>query len=415
MIVLLLCGILADQIAACVGEEVILESDVFENMTLLVSDPAARGMFTTTEEMRDYVLDQLIAQKLLLNEAEKESIIVAEEEIDAIVEQSINEVKARYPSEADFMRDLEENGITLEELKKYNAEVWRAQLVTQRLIEKKTGSKITISPIAMQRFFEENKDSIAMRPDRVKLAHILVVIKPTEAEQRKAFEKALDVYKLLLAGGDFGVLAQEFSDDRGTKSRGGMMGRVQRGETLEEFEGVVFGLKPGVVSQPFQTRLGYHIVEVLNKSTDWVLVRQILLTVEVTRADTLRFEGRAREFIDLIENGADFDSLARAVSDDPNIDLGEIPITVLTPPLDTIVENLDVGELSEPMMTPYGLHQIYVRERISEEPLTFEDLRNQIYQYLYRQEQQKYSAELIADLEQSIFIRRFASGSNLDN
>jgi peptidyl-prolyl cis-trans isomerase SurA len=259
----------------------------------------------------------------------------------------------------------------------------------------------------MQRFYEENKDSIAMRPDRVKLAHILVAIKPSEIEQRKAFEEALDVYKLLLAGGDFGVLAQEFSDDRGTRSRGGMMGRIRRGETLEEFEGVVFGLKPGIVSQPFQTRLGYHIVEVLNKGEDWVLARQILLAVEVTRADTLRFEWRAQEYMEQIENGADFDSLAGAVSDDPNIDLGEIPVTFLTPPLDTVVEQLDVGELSEPMMTPYGLHQIYVRERISEEPLTFEDLRNQIYQYLYRQEQQKYSEELITSLEQSIFIQRF--------
>ncbi len=407
MIILLLCGVLADQIAAYVGEEIILESDVSENMTLLASDPSAREMFTTTEEMRDYVLDQLIAQKLLLNEAEKESVVVTDEEIEAIVEQSLNEVKARYPSEADFMRDLEKSGITLEELKQYNAEVWRTQLVTRRLIEKKTGSKIMISPIAMQRFYEENKDSIAVRPDRVKLAHILLVIKPSEAEQRKAFEKAIDVYKLLLAGGDFGVLAQEFSDDRATKSRGGMMGRIRRGETLEEFEGVVFGLKPGVVSQPFQTRLGYHIVEVLNKGEDWVLARQILIAVEVTRADTLRFEQRAQKYIDQIENGADFDSLANAVSDDPNIDLGEIPVTVLTPPLDTVVENLDVGELSEPMMTPYGLHQIYVRERISEEPLSFEDLRDQIYQYLYRQEQQKYSAELIADLEQSIFIERF--------
>ncbi|KPK68311.1 hypothetical protein AMJ87_12120 [candidate division WOR_3 bacterium SM23_60] len=407
MIILLLCGVLANQIAAYVGEEIILESDVSENMILLASDPSAREMFTTTEEMRDYVLDQLIAQKLLLNEAEKESVVVTDEEIDAIVEQSLNEVKARYPSEADFMHDLEKSGITLEELKQYNAEVWRTQLVTRRLIEKKTGSKITISPIAMQRFYEENKDSIAVRPDRVKLAHILVIIRPSEAEQRKAFEKAVDVYKLLLAGGDFGVLAQEFSDDRGTKSRGGMMGRIQRGETLEEFEGVVFGLKPGVVSQPFQTRLGYHIVEVLNKGEDWVLARQILIAVEVTRADTLRFEERAQRYIDQIESGADFDSLANTVSDDPNIDLGEIPITVLTPPLDTVVENLDVGELSEPMMTPYGLHQIYVRERISEEPLSFEDLRDQIYQYLYRQEQQKYSAELIADLEQSIFIKRF--------
>lgn len=398
---------LGDQIAAYVGSEVILESEVTENMTLLMSDPIGRQMFNTPQEMREYVLDQFVAQKLLLNEAEKESIIVTDEEIAAIVEQSINEIKARYPSEADFMQELKNSGITLEELKEYNAQAWRTQLITQRLIEKKTGSKITISPIDLQRFYEENKDSIAMRPDRVKLAHILMVIQPSEAEQRRAFEKASDVYKLLLAGGDFSVIAQEFSEDENTKSRGGMMGRIQKGETLEEFEGVIFGLKPGVVSQPFQTRLGYHIVEVMNRGQDWVLVRQILTKVRVTRDDTLRCERRASALVEAIKNGADFDSLAGAVSDDPNIDLGEVPVNVLTPPLDTVVANLDVGELSEPMLTPYGYHQIYLRERISEEPLTFEDLRNQIQQYLYRQEQQKYADELLADLEKRIYIRRF--------
>lgn len=402
-----ICATLTDQIAAYVGNEVILESEVIENMALLMSDPVGRQMFSTPHEMREYVLDQFIVQKLLLNEAEKESIIVTDEEIDAIVEQSINEIKARYPSEADFMQELENSGITLAELKEYNAEAWRTQLITQRLIEKKTGSKITISPIALQRFYEENKDSIAIRPDRVKLAHILMVIQPSEAEQRRAFEKAFDVYKLLLAGGDFSVVAQEFSEDQNTKSRAGMMGRIHKGETLEEFEGVIFGLKPGVVSQPFQTRLGYHIVEVLNRGQDWVLVRQILTKVRVTRDDTLRFERRAYEFVDAIKNGADFDSLASAVSDDPNIDLGEVPVNALTPPLDTVVANLDVDELSDPMMTPYGYHQIYLRERISEEPLTFEDLRNQIQQYLYRQEQQKYADELLADLKESIFIRTF--------
>lgn len=398
---------LGDQIAAYVGSEVILESEVTENMTLLMSDPIGRQMFNTPQEMREYVLDQFVAQKLLLNEAEKESIIVTDEEIAAIVEQSINEIKARYPSEADFMQELKNSGITLEELKEYNAQAWRTQLITQRLIEKKTGSKITISPIDLQRFYEENKDSIAMRPDRVKLAHILMVIQSSEAEQRRAFEKASDVYKLLLAGGDFSVIAQEFSEDENTKSRGGMMGRIQKGETLEEFEGVIFGLKPGVVSQPFQTRLGYHIVEVMNRGQDWVLVRQILTKVRVTRDDTLRCERRASALVEAIKNGADFDSLAGAVSDDPNIDLGEVPVNVLTPPLDTVVANLDVGELSEPMLTPYGYHQIYLRERISEEPLTFEDLRNQIQQYLYRQEQQKYADELLADLEKRIYIRRF--------
>lgn len=264
-----------------------------------------------------------------------------------------------------------------------------------------------ISPIAVKRFYEENKDSIANRPARAKLSHILMFIKPSENESRKGFEEALDVYKLLYTGGDFSVLAQEFSEDENSKYKGGMLGKIRRGETMEEFEGIVFNLKPGTISQPFPTRLGYHIVEVLNKGSDWVLLRQILIKVNVTRADTLRTERLANKLCELISEGADFDSLASIYSDDPNIDLGEFYINQLSPPVDEIVKNLEQGQLSEPISTPYGLHQMYLREKISESPLTYEELRDQIYQYLYQQEFQKYFAQLIEDLKEKTFIKIF--------
>ena len=153
-------SVLADQIAAYVGDDAILESTVQENMTLLTNDPVARQMFVNTDELRDYVLNELISQKLILVEAENESISVAEEEVRTIVEQRIQEIKGRYPSEADFLKDLQENDITLEELKRYNEENLRAQLIVQRLIEKKIAEKIMVSPIAVKRFYEENESNL---------------------------------------------------------------------------------------------------------------------------------------------------------------------------------------------------------------------------------------------------------------
>jgi parvulin-like peptidyl-prolyl isomerase len=264
-----------------------------------------------------------------------------------------------------------------------------------------------ISPIAVKRFYEENKDSIAILPGRVKLSHILMQIRPSETELKKGFEKAIEIYNLLLAGGDFNVIAQEFSDDENSKKRGGMLGKIKRGETLEEFERMVFSLKPGGVSQPFPSRIGYHIVEVLNRGSDWVLARQILIQVLATKADTTRYENLSKKLAELINKGADFDSLAKEYSDDPNIDLGEFFIDKMTPPYDDVVRNLDQGQLSEPVLTPYGIHLVYLKEKIAEKGLDFDDLRDQIYQYLYQQELQKYYEKFVEELKEKYFVKKF--------
>ena len=407
LILLFILASTADRIAAFVGSDVILESEITENMSFLKSDQATMEMFSSDEELRDYILDQLISQRLVMIEAENESIDVTDEEVETRVDKRIEEIKGRYPSEADFFEDLEKNGITLEELKNYNMDNLRSELTMQRLVQKKLASQVSLSPIEIRRFYDENKDSIATSPDRVKLSHILLAIQASEYELRKGFEEAAEVYRLLYTGGDFSVIAQEFSDDPNSKYKGGMLGKIKRGETLEEFEAAIFQLKPGIVSQPFLTRTGYHIVEVLNKSSEWVLARQILIRVRVTKADTMRYEKLAKELQELVRGNADFDSLAKHYSVDPNIDIGEYYVNQLTPPIDTVVMNLGEGELSDPMLTPYGYHQIYVRERIPGRVMTFEELRDQIADYLYSQELQESYAEMIEDLKAKVFVRKF--------
>lgn len=407
LVLLILTATLADQVAAYVDNEVVLYSEVMENVSILANDPAARKMFATEDEMKEYVLDQLISSRLLLIEAAVESVVVADDEVTALVDQNIENLKGNFPSEANFYSYLEDQGITLEELREYYRQNLRSRLIMERLISKKFATRIMISPIAVRQFYEDHKDSIAVLPGRVNLAHILLPIVPGQDELMKGFERAGDVYRLLMAGGDFGVLAGEFSEDENSRRKGGMLGRIRRGETIEDFESIVFALKPGTISQPFATRLGYHIVEVLNRSSDWVLLRQILIKVDVTRQDTLRTRNLAQQLKEAVESGAGFDSLAKIHSRDPNIDLGEFDLERLTPPFDQVVKDLAEGEVSEPVLTPYGYHLLFVREKMVSRTLSFEELRDQIMQYLYQQEMQKKYDELIASLRKEIFVKVF--------
>jgi len=408
LLVLFLSATLADQIAAYIGNDIVLLSEVQESMSIIANDPAAMQMFSDEKEMYDYIIDQLIANKLLLMEAEQESIFVEEDEVLPLVDQNVANLKKNFPSEADFYKYLEEQNINLEELKEYYYENIKSRMIMERLISKKFASKIMISPIAVKNFYEENKDSIAVLPGRVKLSHILLPIVPSQEEMIKGFERATDVYKLLLAGGDFSVIAQEFSEDESSRRKGGMLGKIRKGETIEDFEAIVFDLKPGTVSQPFPTRLGYHIVEILNKGPDWVLLRQILVKVQISRQDTLRVERQANELKELVMQGVDFDSLAKQYSRDPSIDLGEFYVDRLTPPFNEVVKDMDEGEVSEPILTPYGYHLLYVREKVPQRMLSFEELRDQIMQYLYQQEVQEKYDELIGELKQRTFVRKLS-------
>jgi len=398
---------LADQVAATVGDDIILESEVTENAVFIASDPMASRMFSAEENLRKYVIDQLVANRLMLVQAEAESISVPEERLQSQVKAIIEGIKGQFPSEADFYTKLQEQNMTLEDLTKNIEERERTKILMQELIAKKWGSKILISPIAVRRFYDENRDSIATMPGKVKLAHILLGVAPSENELRKGFERAVEVYKLISAGGEFNVIAQEFSEDENSKKQGGMLGKIKKGETLEEFERTIFTLKPGVVSQPFPTRLGYHMVEVLNKGSDWVLARQVLIKVEVTRADTQRVENLAIRIRDLINSGANFDSLAKLYSNAAEIDLGDMVIKYMTPPYNEIVEALEPGKASDPILTPVGYQVLYTREKSAEKQLAFEELRDRIFEYLYNQELQQQYDRLIEELKQKTFVKIF--------
>lgn len=404
---LALAAVLADQVAADVGNDIILESEIAAAVNFMGSDPAVQNLFKDPKELRDYALNDLISRKLLLAQAEIDSIKVPDDEVEARMNAAIDNLKTQFPSEADFYQELAKAGIQLEDLKKNYRDNIRTQQILAQLVAKKIVPNIMVSPTAIRKFYEDHKDSMAVIPGKVKLAHIILPIKQSEAEQKTGFDRALEVYKLLLTGGDFGVIAQEFSDDPNSKQFGGMLGKIKKGESFNEFEGKVFDLKPGVVSQPFPTRLGFHIVEVLNKGPDWVLARQILIRVEVSKADTSIAEKLARRITDLANHGADFDSLAKIYTYAPDVDLGEVITNRLMPPLDSAVKDLEAKQASAPILTPWGYQILYVREKVPEKKLSFEEMRDYIYRYLFEQEQEKIYKLYIDELKEKTFVKVF--------
>ncbi len=119
--------------------------------------------------------------------------------------------------------------------------------------------EVVFSEAELARYYEDTKD-VYSKPERRRLAHIL--IESTEANSAKT--RIEDIYEIILAGGDFGQLARERSEDSVSASNDGDLGFSERGAFSAKFEEVAFNLNLNEVSQPVETEFGYHVIKLLD-------------------------------------------------------------------------------------------------------------------------------------------------------
>jgi foldase protein PrsA len=189
-------------------------------------------------------LEQLIARKLIAQEAENVGIEVTEEEMDAEIESIIGE--SFEGSREEFLEVLEFYGIS--------EESFREDARLNLLVRKLAMTRIELSDDELRGFFDENKN-LFEQAEEIEVRHILV-----ETE-----EAAAEVVERLEGGGDFAELAAEFSIDQSNKDNAGYLGFFGRGVMVPEFEEAAFGMTVGEVSGVVESPFGFHIIELLDR------------------------------------------------------------------------------------------------------------------------------------------------------
>ena len=207
------------------------------------------------EDIREKILKQLIEDRLILSEAKKQNITVEEKEIDA----KINEIKGQVGSERELEAMLNEQNITLNELRAR----YKEKILIRKLIDQRVGAKIIITPLEVKNYYSEHKDDF-LQPEEVKLRSILIKPKKESGGEAGALELIRDIMKRLKEGCDFEGLAKEYSGSPGA-SEGGVMGYIKKGDLMPQIEEIVFNLKEGQISGIIQSPLGYHIFKVDEK------------------------------------------------------------------------------------------------------------------------------------------------------
>ena len=251
-----------DRIAAIVNGEMICLSEL-EKLSGLIAREVERSNPALSEAERtkvvqEKVLDQLISQKLLDQEAKRLKIEVSKKEVD----QAIEEVQKRNAfSRRELLAILKNEGFTMET---YREQIAR-EMKKGRLIEYEIKSKINITDDAIKEYYVKNMAKPEIK-EGIRIQQIFLAVPPESSEEKiqELQNLAQNILESLQKGNDFGTLAQQYSQDPSAPA-GGDLGFFQKGELLPALEEAAYRLKDGEVGPLIKSQLGFHIIKVLEK------------------------------------------------------------------------------------------------------------------------------------------------------
>lgn len=401
---------LVDRIVAVVGDSVILASELDEQVERL----RATGQPVPTDpdaldELKRQELDSMINELVMLQAAERDSIVVAPEDVEGQVDAAVEEQIRRFGSQAGFEEALSREGLTLEEYRAIVARGARRAGVQQQFmgVIQRDRTPPPVSEAEVREFFEERRAELGRRPATIEFKQVVVTPDPSDSAMARARAEAEEVLAELQEGEDFATLARRHSDDTATRQQGGELGWFRRGRFVPEFERMAFALRPGQFSPIVETSFGLHIIKVDRARGPERLARHILIRPEVTPEDRAQTQERAREVGEALRNGAPIDSLIEEVHDPiEQSRVGPVVRDSLPSPWSSELRGAQAGDVVGPFEIPgsqesYSVTQVLDVTEAGEYTLDDQELRAQIRQFLQRE---KLMNEVLSEMRQGTYI-----------
>ncbi|HEY8930117.1 MAG TPA: peptidylprolyl isomerase [Mucilaginibacter sp.] len=348
-----------DKIAGVVGSSIILQSDIeLKNATYIAQGAPA------TQAFKCQILQQLLTQKLLAQQAIIDSVDVKDDEVDAEVDRRMRSMIQRAGGQDRLEQFLGRSVI------QYKDEVRpdiKESLIAQKMQQKIT-SNVNTTPADVKKFFDGiPKDSLPTFNKEVEVGEIVFNPKLNTAEKEAYKAKAEELRKRVIAGEDFGKLARLYSQDPGSAPNGGDLGFNDRTAFVKEFTAQAFKLKAGDISPVFESDFGFHFLQVIERRGEQVHVRHILIAPALTQASIDRAKVKADSIYTLLmkNKSIDFSSAAAYYSDDKDTKFNGgmmlnaenvesrstyIPTDKLDPQVALITDTMKVGSISKPFL-----------------------------------------------------------------
>jgi len=346
-----------DGIAAVVGDHVILDSDVEKSLIDL------RSQGVSTEEITHCsLLGKLMEDRLYAHQAVQDSILVSDDEVNATSDRQLQQLVQQVGSMEKVLKFYKKE--TVEDFRGELYTINKLRMLSEKMQQKIVGD-IEVTPEEVRQFFNKiPEDERPVFGAELEISQIIKEPQVSEREKQKVIDK-LNEIKADVEDNDasFNVKAILYSQDPGSKSKGGFYSMTRTTPFVKEFKDVAFSLQEGEISEPFETTFGYHIIYVEKIRGQELDLRHILIQPEIPQSaidaaknelDSVRqhildnkytFAEAALNFSDEKETKFDGGLLRNPINFDSRFEL-----TKMDPSLYNQVRNLKDNEISYPLL-----------------------------------------------------------------
>ena len=341
---------LVERVVGVVGDSVILMTELDEFLLRMEANGWTRPTGAAELlEARLEILDQLINQQLILQEAAKDTLLeITEEELEDRVQQEIDGQVRQFGTLGRLQQMLAEQSMTLAIYREQQKNNIRRQLLQERYFAKsgQDASDIVVTEEEARKYFDENQDQIPERPPSIRFENIQLQPEASDSAKAEALAEADSVLALLRNGEDFPELAARFSDGP-SASEGGELGWMrQGGGFVEAFEEVAFRMAPGRVSAPVETEFGYHLIMVERVRGGERRIRHIVIQPEITASDVEANDIRAESLAARLKAG---ETMADLELEPDTVDLTLPQIAQRSQALAVEIQNAQAGDVVGPV------------------------------------------------------------------
>lgn len=394
-------------IVAIVGREIVLKSDVDGQMEIMAQrDPKVSRK---DPALRQAVLDQLINERLIMTKAIEDSIEVTEDEITQRMEYQLQSLIQQFGSEK---RIEDMYGMSMARIRREFRDEIRKRLLVEKM-QQKQFSDIKATRADVEGFYERYRDSLPSIPERVDLYHVVKYVKPSAEKNKEAQALALRIRDSIVKGGSFSEFARRHSADPMSAANGGDLGTVEKGKFVPSFEAAAFALSPDEISAPVESPFGWHVIQLISKTSTSMTTRHILIRVSQSEADRDSAKAQLLRMKQAVEAGESFEKIAREYSDERETQgfggaMGQIELSRLPEDMRGAINALKDGSVSDPM--PYaadptkpGYHILYRKRLIPAHKPSVDDDYKQLEQMASFEKKQRLEQEWILKLRRELY------------
>lgn len=405
-----------DRVVAVVGQNIILQSDIEAQYMQLRLQGGIQG---SASSIRCEILEDLMFRKLMLNQAEMDSITVTDEQVNAEVDRLVRYFISQLGSQENLEKYYKKS---MSEIKEELFRMRKDQMLEEQ-VQQTMLANVEVTPGEVRKcYYDIPHDSVPMVNSKYEIAHIVKKPAITLEQKLEVKDRLYKMRKRILDGERFSTLALLYSEDPGSAKKGGELGFHGRGEFAPEFEAAAFNLRDGEISEVVETEFGFHIIQMIERRGEFVNVRHILLTVKVSpealqeaydeldsiakliNNDSITFDEAVRKFSD--EN----DKISGGILVNPNTGSTLFDASELDQQVSFTINRMQVGELSEPVpmktddnKDAYRL--LYLKRKTAPHKANLKDDYTLIRDWAMQQKREEIINKWIANKSQKAYIK----------